>query len=164
MANAVQDILRSHLEHLKATIITRIAENNRNVTGRTAASLTITVSGNSGSLTGSGSFLAIERGRRAGKVPYNFVGIIKEWIVNKGISYKPIPAKRKNAKYTAEERGLNSFAGAVAYKIMKEGSRMHRDKIYNDIYTTAVNEELEALGSELVITSAHSIANINREL
>lgn len=164
MANEVQDILRRHLEHLKATIIARIAENNRNVTGRTAASLTISVSGNSGSLTGSGSFLAIERGRGGGKVPYNFVGIIREWIVNKGISYKPIPAKRKNVKYTPMERGLNSFAGAVAYKIMKEGSRMHRDNLYNDIYTSAVNEELEALAGELVITSAQSIAKINREL
>lgn len=164
MANAIQDILLRHLEHLKSTIIARIAENNRNVTGRTAASLAITVSGNSGSLTGSGSFLAIERGRGAGKVPYNFVGIIKEWIVNKGISYKPIPAKRKNVKYTPMERGLNSFAGAVAYKIMKEGSRMHRDNLYNDIYTTAVNEELDSLASELVITSAQSIAAINREL
>lgn len=163
MADSIQDILRSHLEHLKTTIIDRIAENNRNVTGRTAASLTITVSGNSGSLTGSGSFLAIERGRRAGKVPYNFVGIIREWIVNKGLSYKPIPAKRKNVKYTPMERGLNSFAGAVAYKIMKEGSRMHRDNLYNDIYTTAVNEELEALAGELVITSAQSIAEINRK-
>ena len=38
MANEVQDILRRHLEHLKATIIAKIAENNRNVTGRTAAS------------------------------------------------------------------------------------------------------------------------------
>lgn len=162
MADSIQDILRSHLEHLRTTIINRIAENNRNVTGRTAASLTINVSGNSGSLTGSGSFLAIERGRGAGKVPYNFVGIIKEWIVNKGLTYKPIPAKRKNVKYTPKERGLNSFAGAVAYKIMKEGSRMHRDNLYNDIYTTAVNEELEALAGELVITSAQSIAEINR--
>lgn len=163
MAN-IQEILQRHLEHLKSVIIDRIAENNRNVTGRTAASLTINVSGNRGSLTGSGSFLAIERGRRAGKVPYNFVGIIKEWIINKGISYKPIPSKRKNVKYTPMERGLNSFAGAVAYKIMKEGSRMHRDSLYNDIYTTAVNEELEAIASELVITSAQSIADINKDL
>ena len=59
---------------------------------------------------------------------------------------------------------MNSFAGAVAYKIMKEGSRMHRDNIYNDIYTSAVNDELESLSEELVITSARSIAEINKEL
>ena len=48
MANEVQDILRRHLEHLKATIIAKIAENNRNVTGRTAASLTVAVCGEFG--------------------------------------------------------------------------------------------------------------------
>ena len=162
--NDIQEILQRHLENLKSTIASRIDEYKRTVTGRTAASLTISVSGNRGILYGSGSFLAIERGRGAGKVPYNFVRIIKEWIVNKGITFKPIPAKRKNVKYTPMERGLNSFAGAVAYKIMKEGSRMHRDNIYNDIYTSAVNDELESLSEELVITSARSIAEINKEL
>ena len=41
---------------------------------------------------------------------------------------------------------------------------MHRDNIYNDIYTSAVNDELESLSEELVITSARSIAEINKEL
>lgn len=160
----IQDILQKHLEHLRSVIISKIDEYKRTVTGRTAASLTITVDGNKGSLYGSGSFLAIERGRGPGKVPHDFFGIIKQWIIDKGLSYKPIPAKRKKVKYTPEERGLNSFAGAVAYKIMKEGSKMHRDKIYNDIFTTAVNEELELIANEFVIISAKSFAKINKEL
>lgn len=163
MAN-IQDILQQHLEHLREVIISKIDEYKRTVTGRTAASLTISVNGNKGSLYGSGSFLAIERGRGPGKVPHDFVGIIRQWIIDKGLTYKPIPAKRKNVKYTPEERGLNSFAGAVAYKIMKEGSKMHRDNIYNDIFTTAVNEELELIAQEFIIVSADSLAKINMEL
>lgn len=161
----IQDILQQHLEHLKSVIIAKIDEYKRTASGRTAASLAIVVNGNQGSLYGSGSFLAIERGRGPGKVPHDFVGIIRQWIIDKGLTYQPIPyVRKKNGKYTPEERGLNSFAGAVAYKIMKEGSRMYRDNIYNDIFTTAVNEELEAISNELIIMSVESLAQINTEL
>ena len=45
---------------------------------------------------------------------------------------------------------------------MKEGTKLHRDNGYNDIYTTAVREELAALGDELVLFTAGSIAEINK--
>lgn len=161
----IKDILQEHLNHLREVIIAKIDEYKRTASGRTAASLTIVVNGDRGTLYGSGSFLAIERGRRPGKVPHDFFGIIRQWIIDKGLTYKPMPYKRKTAgKYTPEERGLNSFAGAVAYKIMKEGTRMYRDNIYNDIFTTAVNEELEALSDELIIMSVNSLADINKQL
>ena len=47
---------------------------------------------------------------------------------------------------------------------MKEGTRLYRDGGYNDIYTTAVNEELELLAMECMDVSAQSIAEINNNL
>lgn len=163
MAN-IQEILQTHLENVKTKVAQAMADNQRNASGRSVASLTVAVNGNVGTLYGSKSFLAMERGRKGGKVPFGFVGIIKQWIIDKGISVAPIPAKRRNVKYTPHERGLNSFAGAVAYTIMKEGTRLYRDKAFNDIFTSAVNEELELMSKELMFYTAESIAHINDTL
>lgn len=46
---------------------------------------------------------------------------------------------------------------------MKDGTTLHRNGGYNDIFTSAVKEELQALASEIVLTSADSIAKINKE-
>lgn len=105
----------------------------------------------------------MERGRKGGKVPKGFYGIIRQWIIDKGIVVTPIPAKTQRAILSPEERGLRSLAGAIAYKIMKEGTRLHRDGGYNDIYTSAVNDELKLLHAEVVDVTAQSIAKINEE-
>ncbi len=157
----VQEILTRHLENVKSKVAQAMADNNRNASGRSVASLRVEVNGNVGTLYGSKSFLVMERGKKPGKVPYGFRDIIKQWVIAKGISVAPIPSKRNDSKYTPYERGLNSLAGAIAYKIMREGSKLHRDNGFNDIYTTAVKEELESLASELIIFSAGSIAEIN---
>lgn len=157
----VQEMLQRHLENVKARVAQAMADNSRNASGRSVASLQVVVSENVGTLYGSKSFLVMERGKKPGKVPFGFRDIIKQWIVDKGISVTPIPSKRRVTKYTPYERGLNSLAGAIAYKIMKEGTKLHRDNSFNDIYTTAVQEELAALSEEMMLFAADSIAEIN---
>lgn len=157
----VQEMLQRHLENVKARVAQAMADNSRNASGRSVASLQVVVSENVGTLYGSKSFLVMERGKKPGKVPFGFRDIIKQWIIDKGISVTPIPSKRRDTKYTPYERGLNSLAGAIAYKIMKEGTKLHRDNSFNDIYTTAVQEELAALSEEMVLFTADSIAEIN---
>lgn len=159
----LQDILKRHLDNVKERIVKEMAENNRNASGKSVASLNVVVDGNEGILYGSKSFLVMERGKKPGKVPYGFRDIIKQWIIDKGISVNPIPAKRQNTKYTPYERGLNSMAGAIAYKIMKDGTSLYCNNGFNDIYTTAINEELEELQKEIVLVSINTIANINND-
>lgn len=154
------EILTKHLENVKAKITQTMAYYNRNASGRSVGSLTISVDGNVGILYGSPSYLVMERGKKPGRVPFGFRDIIKDWIIAKGISVTPIPSKRRDTKYTPHERGLNSLAGAIAYKIMKEGTKLHRDNGYNDIYTTAVREELKAMGDEMALFTAQSLAEI----
>ena len=160
----IEETLQKHLENVRQKVIKAMGDYGRNASGRSVASLTVSVAGNVGTLSGSSSFLAMERGRKGGKVPKGFVGIIKQWIIDKGISVAPIPAKRRNTKYTPHERGLNSFAGAVAHKIMTDGTRLFRDKQFNDIFTTAVNEELELMNNELILYTAKSLAEINNNI
>ena len=159
----IQDILKRHLENVKAKIERQMAANNRNASGRSVRSLSIEVDGTVGILYGARQFLVMERGRKGGKVPRGFVGIIRQWIIDKGIAVAPIPSKTNRAVLSPEERGLRSFAGAVAHKIMKDGTTLHRSGGYNDIFTSAVKEELQALASEVILTSADSIAKINKE-
>lgn len=161
MAN-VQELLQKHLDNVKSKIAKAMAEQNRNASGRSVGSLSVQVNGNVGALYGSKSFLVMERGKKPGKIPFGFVGIIKQWIVDKGIAFAPIPSKTNKAKYSPEERGLNSLAGAIAYTIMRKGTRLFRDNGYNDIFTTAVKEELEALSNEVIILQSETIAEINK--
>lgn len=160
----ITEIIKRHLENVKAKIASQMAANNRNASGRSVGSLIVEASGNVGTLYGSKSFLAMERGRKGGKVPKGFVGIIKQWIIDKGIAVAPIPSKTRRAILSPDERGLRSMAGAIAHKIIKEGTRLYRDGGYNDIYTTAVRDELQALGHDMLSFSIESMTDANNSL
>lgn len=160
----VQDILKRHLDNVKANISKQMEAYHRNASGRSVASLAVEISGNVGILYGSKSFLSMEKGRKGGKVPKGFYDIIRQWVIDKGIAVTPIPAKSQRAILSPEERGLRSLAGAIAHKIMKEGTRLYRDGGYNDIFTGAVNDELKLLYEEITDVSARSIAQINNEV
>ena len=84
-AGIIQEIIKQHLENVKTKITNQMAANDRNASGRSVASLTVEVSDNVGVLWGSKSFLAMEHGRKGGKIPKGFVGIIRQWIIDKGI-------------------------------------------------------------------------------
>lgn len=65
----VQEILTRHLENVKSKVAQAMADNNRNASGRSVASLRVEVSGNVGTLYGSKSFLVMERGKKPAKCP-----------------------------------------------------------------------------------------------
>lgn len=156
----VSDIITSTLEKVKSKIQERIISEGRSASGKTASSLEVVVNGTKGMIMGSPSMLSMERGRGPGKVPYGFFDIIKQWIRAKGIQVTPIHTKRKS-RLTPEERGLNSLAGAIAYTIMKKGTKLHRERGYDDIYDSALSEELEALGDKIAFGIAGEIRTIN---
>lgn len=154
----IQEILTTRLNNIKSRIIRNMTEQKRMASGRSAASLRVEVQGNHGILWGAKSFLSMERGRGAGKIPLGFVAIIKQWAIDKGIS---VSARSKLGKPMSRESALNSFAGAVAYSIMKKGTRLHRSRKYDDIFTTVLNEELEKMGEDLNINLLDKITGIN---
>ncbi len=152
----IKEILTEHLMVMKTKIAERMATEDRNASGRSVASLTVEVDGDRGILWGSKSFLVMEKGRRPGAVPMDFHEIIYNWAKAKGIS-----AKAKAGQKQTPEKALRSFAGAVAYTIMKKGTKLYRDKRYNDIFSTVLNNELEKMGDDLAINLLDRVSAIN---
>ena len=154
----VSRILEQHLQAVKEGIAQRMASTNRNATGKSVASLSVIVKGNEGYLEGAQSFLSMERGRGPGKVPHDFVSIIRQWILAKGISYQNMIPKNGNA-----EQGLRRLSGAIAYSIMKRGTSLHRSQGYNDIYATLLQEELKKIEEEVSYTVELEVDKITDE-
>jgi len=163
MLKEVRGYIRECLEAVSERIKRNIDEKGRTASGATAASLGISVGNLGGTLYGSRSFLAIQRGRKGGKVPRGFVGIIRQWIIDKGISVRPVPVKRKS-KYGDEERAQLSAARAIAYSIMKNGTSLYRRGGYDDIYDTAIAEETEKLRPKLLDVFYITIREINQNM
>ena len=123
-----------------------IVDNNIRASGRTQLSLTF-----NDELThlviysdGSGAPIStLQHGRPAGKVPLGFIGIIKQWILVKGITVRQIPyLTDRPHKYTVEERSLNMASGAIANFIRENGTQRFREP-RNDIYTPALEKAVE---------------------
>lgn len=160
--------------------LTRIAEQIRAnhiaagqvASGRTAASIRAEVvlgeDEAEGIVWGRSPFGTLETGRKAGKVPYNFFAIIRQWIRDKGIHVMPIPYVRKpsatwSPKYTPQERGEMSLAGAIVYTIRHRGTRLHRQGGRTDIYSNVIPQGVETLTARImaIFTSAVDTININ---
>ena len=138
-----------------------VDSNNVKASGRTANSLKYRDVGYRLTIysDGSGAPLStLEKGRPAGAVPLNFVGIIKQWIIDKNLTITPIPFSTTNPrptlrKYTEHERGLNKMAGAIAQKIKEQGTERHvinRDDIYTPAREYAI-EQFKKRHKEILI-------------
>lgn len=142
-AASIQDIIKQHLEAVKTGIIQHMSQQGRMASGKSVASLNVVVKDKGGFLEGASSFLAMERGRGPGDVPRNFTSIIRDWIIAKGISFQNLIPKNG-----PPEQGLSRLSGAIAYSIMKNGTKLYRDKGYNDIFDTILKDELEKIATE----------------
>ena len=149
-AAKVESILNTRLRELIAIIDRNMSAHGRHVSRHTIESLRPEVSKNGiGILWGSGSFFALEKGRRGGKVPYGFYGIIKQWIQDKHLSF--------------EGQKINSVAWFIAQKIKKEGSKMYREGTFQDIMSTAINEEIQKILDDLEVAVSSDIDYINQQ-
>lgn len=128
----VQNIIFEELEDLRKRIISNIDSTGRRASGRTSGSMHTDVSENRGILFGRMAFGTLETGRKSGKVPAGFYQIIKQWVIDKGISFD-----------SQSER--NSFAYLVSRKIAREGTQLYRMGSDADVYTTEVPETIERI-------------------
>lgn len=162
----ITGIIQSHVERVKADIERNMERYRRNASRRSVNSLTIETIGDSRViLWGERSFWVMERGRKGGRVPSNFHAIIRQWIIDKGVKFRIIPYKTNRPhKYTVEERSLNMAAGAIAYNIMKFGTRLHRDQDFDDIFTSSIERELEKMQSEIIFVASTEVERIHQTL
>lgn len=157
----VKDIVRREMESLKTAIQKRMEESHFNASGRTSASLHVEVDGDTATLLGSKALLVAERGRKPGAVPHNFFAIIRQWVLDKGISYADYQPKGVTATLSPEQK-LNSLSGAIAYTIMKEGTLLHRKGMTRDIYGEALEKALNNISEGVAGVLSLEIETINQ--
>lgn len=125
MNKDIQDIVFVELEDLRGRISDNILSTGRNVSGRTIQRMHTEKTETGATLFGRRAFGTLETGRKPGKVPPGFYHIIRQWVIDKGISFDSV-SKR------------NSFAYLVSRKIAKEGTKLHRDGGSSDVYSKEV--------------------------
>lgn len=104
------------------------------------------------------SFRVMERGRKMGKVPHGFVDIIKKWIIDKGIPIHTSTAHGYDP--TSFDKQAKRMAGAIAHSIMQNGTRLHRNSQFDDIFTTNINVATARLGTQLMNWTSVTIDKI----
>ena len=122
----IENILNEELTTLKSDVIQRQKEVGSTASGKTADGYEISVeNGSHGILKGYSYVGVLERGRKPGKVPFNFKEVIKRWIIAKGLQYQG-------------EKELNRMAASIAWVISKEGTTLHRNGYKVDIFDTPI--------------------------
>lgn len=162
----IKGILTEELDGLRQRIIANHIRAGQKASGRTIASLRVEVEDDHGTLFGRKAFGTLETGRGPGKVPRHFTDIIRQWILDKGIRITAIPYKRKETekwrpKYTPQERGLRAMARAIAYKIQKDGTQLHREGGRDDIYSPEVRKAMDNIMNRAFGIFADDITHIN---
>lgn len=151
MSIAVDNVLKEELEQARQLIINHIRANGQNASGRTIASLHVEVNGDEGTLFGRNFFGVLETGRKAGRVPYKFSSIIRQWMQDKGIHGEPIPYKTDRPhKYTPQERGDLSLASAIAHTIKTKGTKLHRDGGRADVYSNVIPDVIQRIRKRII--------------
>jgi hypothetical protein len=140
-------IKKATLEILAADCITDIragmASTKTNASGKTSKELFSEVTDYSIAIYANRKgFSNTEAGQNPGKRPKNFREIIRQWIIDKGISVSPMPYSPKFKgvrKFSSpKERGLYYAAGAIAHTNKKKGSRLYRTGGRSDVFSPAV--------------------------
>lgn len=131
----ITDKIAQILETCKGQIQANMQSRKINASGRTSASLKVETYAGGVRLVSSGyniaPFETVQFGRKAGKVPKGFYYIIKQWSIDKGITF-------------AKKSERSTFAYFLSRKIAREGTQRHRtpDK---QVYTPPVTEAVKAI-------------------
>ena len=162
----IKSILTEEFGDLRLRIIANHIRLGQRASGRTERSLRVEVKDDHGTLYGRQAFSVLETGRGPGRVPRRFEDIIRQWILDKGIAVTEIPYKRQASekwrpKYTPKERGLRAMAGAIAYKIRTEGTRLYREGGTLDVYSSATRETITKILNRAFGIFADDVAHIN---
>lgn len=149
---AVMAILREELEALKSRISDNMDNAGQRASGRTQEGMRVTVTANTGTLTGRQAFSTLERGsfpwrQKYKRTPAWFADIIQQWLEDKNLENK-----------------LNAWA--VATKIRLLGSKLHRDGGRADIYSPEIETTLTnirtRIGDYFAVLATSSLV-INQE-
>jgi hypothetical protein len=143
----IEEILKKEGDAIIRDLQSAMASTGANASGRTSASLLNEVSASGISratmlITGGIGWKFVEQGRGKTKEDGNgeLLGIIKQWIKDKGIA-------------TPEGFTEDSFAYVVTRKIHQQGTNLWIKQTRRDIYTSVINEErINSITSQITKT------------
>lgn len=122
-------MIADRVEQARLNIIQRHTAAGQKASGRTIASMYTEAveTGTSVTVTlyGRKFFQGLETGRKGGKVPKGFYHIIKQWAIDKHLTF-------------ANNRELCTFSYFVAKKIASNGTKLFRNGGRNDIYSPEI--------------------------
>ena len=144
--NDAKQIVFEELQDLQTRIADNIVKKGRNASGRTIESMHIDKGDKSITLFGRKAFGTLETGRGPGNVPKGFYGIIKQWVIDKGLSF-------------STDRERNSFAYLVSRKIANEGTKLYRNGGDSDIYSKEIPKTISSIKNRLGIMKKVEVVN-----
>ncbi|MGN1173146.1 MAG: hypothetical protein ACI4SO_05110 [Muribaculaceae bacterium] len=153
----VTELIGDTLMAIKLVMAARMTSLSRNASGDSVRSLKIETTGVDGILWGKRSFRYMEQGRGGGGVPYNFRDIILRWILDKSSAGGFWIGEDRKPPVTASD--YKSIAWFISRKIKKEGTKLHREKRTDDIFTSIVEQKIDELGGKIMI---HTSSDIDR--
>lgn len=134
----VHRIVQEELAKAKANITENIEREGKRATGKTAEGMAVTVADEGsavvGTLSGRPFFGALETGskpwaKQYKRVPKFFADIIAEWADAKGVDIPPY---------------------AIATKIMREGSKQHREGAITTVYSEEIDATVERINERVM--------------
>jgi hypothetical protein len=150
LVNSISAILTQARDEIRANMQAQ----NVNASGRTSAALQVVQRGTKIELIKAegqnAPFQTLQYGRGGGKVPAGFYSIIKQWTLDKGLSFD-----------SETERG--TFAYFVARKIAREGTQRHKtpnEKVYSEPIQKA-SDDVERVVRDYVFKSISVAINTN---
>lgn len=135
----LHQIVQEELAKAKANITENIEREGKRASGKTAEGMAITVadegSGVVGTLSGRAYFSALETGSKPWRNQYKsapkfFADIIAEWANAKGVTANPY---------------------AIATKIMREGTKQHRDGPITTIYSEEIDATYDRIEKRVML-------------
>lgn len=140
-------ILDEELEQLKSDIILRHEQSGQVASGKTKSEFEKRMpSDYNGQLLGAGYSGVLERGRKPGGVPKDFIDILKRWAQAKGLSFK-------------NEEQFDLWANAVKWKIIREGTKLYQSGQTQDIFTTPIDQFYQRLSERITNYYEQEITN-----
>lgn len=130
--------MQEELAQAKANITENIEREGKRATGKTAESMAVTVAEEGsavvGTLSGRAYFGALETGSKPWatqykRVPKFFADIIAEWVKAKNVDAPPY---------------------AIATKIMREGSKQHREGAITTVYSEEIDATVERINKRVM--------------
>lgn len=146
--SSIPDILREELDQLRSDIIFRHEQAGQVASGKTREALEVQLPDQTtGQLIGFAYSGVLERGRKPGRVPRDFIDILKRWAAAKNISF-------------SNEKQFNIWANAVKWKIIREGTKLYRSGRNEDIFSTPYEELNTRLSARIATYFENEINNL----